>query len=185
MPIDIAAVRARKKPRRVPVTIILDPDLEAAFVDAQAAQAEAQDRVDRQPSNSAAAGDLAAANESLATARVAAKAESVTFVFQALGREAFEELRGEHPPTKAQRDDYKAKALAMGMAPYQAGELAHNPETFPPVLIAASCIEPVMTVEDAQGMWGADEFSNAELADLFSAALMVNQTSRRVDLGNG
>lgn len=185
MPIDIAALRQRKKPRILPVTIILDPDVEAALIEAQDKVVKAQERADRNPTNAAAAAELATANEALTAAEAKARDESATFRFKAIGREAFETLRSQYPPTKAQRDDFKAKALAMGLAAFQVGDLGHNPDTFPPVLIAASCIDPVMTIEDAQAIWDSDDWSAAELADLFGAALAVNQTSQRVQLGKG
>lgn len=186
MPIDIdAVVASRKKPRTQTVTIILDPDLEDALVAAREHQDAAQRRADANPANAAAAADLAEANEQLAAAEAAARAESITYRFKALGRQAFEDLRAEYPPTKAQRDEYKAKALGMGLAAFQVGDLGHNPDTFPPVLIAASCVSPAMTVEEAQAMWDSDDWSAAELGELFGAALSVNQTTRRVELGKG
>ncbi len=181
----IADVLARKKPARRPVTLMLDPDAEQAYVDARTAQAEAQHRADSLPGNASVAADLVAANDRLEAAKTGAQAASVTFVFQSLGREAYETLREFHPPTKAQRDEFKKAALAQGLPPHQAGELGHNPDTFPAALIAAACIDPVMTGEEAEALWNSPEFSTAELTDLFTTALIVNQTSRRVDLGNG
>lgn len=185
MPIDIAALRARKKPRQQTVTLILDPDIEEQLVTARDERTEAQARADRTPGNSAAAADLAAANERVEQAEAAARDESVTFVFKALGREAYEQMKDAHRPTKKQRDDYKAKGLAMGFAEFQVGDLGYNLDTFPPALVAASCIEPEMTLDDAQALWDSDEFSSAELGDLFAAAMTVNETSRRIDLGKG
>lgn len=182
---DIDSILAAKQPARRTVPILLDPEVEQELIDATSAHARAQDRADRQPTNSAAAADLTMAAVRLDRARARAREVTATFVFQAIGREAFETLRAEHAPTKAQRDEYRKQALAAGIPPHQAGELAHNPDTFPPALIAASCIDPVMTVDKAVELWNSDRFSTADLADLFSAAQLVNQVSRRVDLGEG
>jgi hypothetical protein len=55
------------------------------------------------------------------------------FRFRSIGKKAWADLLSEHPPTKDQ-----AKANTR---------IDHNPETFPLAAIAASCVDPVMTVE--------------------------------------
>lgn len=58
-----------------------------------------------------------------------ARASEVTFAFQAMGRGAFAELQAAHPPTKEQKAEFGE-------------EVEFNPVTFPPQLLAATCIEP-------------------------------------------
>lgn len=68
------------------------------------------------------------------------EAASVTFRFRALSRRDHSDLLAAHPPTDAQR----AELAEVGMT-----ALADS-ETFPPALVAASCIEPPgVTLEDA------------------------------------
>lgn len=57
-----------------------------------------------------------------------------SFRFRAVGKRAWADLLKEHPPTKDQRAAN--------------GRLDHNPETFPIAAIAASCVEPVLSVDD-------------------------------------
>lgn len=57
---------------------------------------------------------------------------SVTFRFRGLPRRAHSDLMAAHPPTEEQERELAEVGLAA----------AANSETFPPALIAASCIEP-------------------------------------------
>jgi hypothetical protein len=61
-------------------------------------------------------------------------AAKIEFRFQCIGHRAWADLMAAHPPTKDQ-----LKAFPR---------IDHNPETFPLAAIAASCVEPVMTVDD-------------------------------------
>lgn len=61
-------------------------------------------------------------------------AARIEFRFRSIGHRAWADLMAAHPPTKEQ-----IKAL---------GRIDHNPETFPIAAIAASCVEPAMTVDD-------------------------------------
>lgn len=182
---DIEQILDRKQPRRQPVTIVLDADLELTLTAAEAAVEAARNRLAFPSLHPGAAQQLGEAQQALDDARTAAAQVSATFVFEAVGRQNFSDLRGQHPPTKEQRDEWKRRWLKTGMADHQIPELEHNTDTFPPVLIAASCIEPAMTVEQATRLWDSAGWSDAELAELFGAALLVNQQHRRHDLGNG
>jgi hypothetical protein len=61
-------------------------------------------------------------------------AAKVTFKFQSIGHRAWADLMAAHPPTKEQLKAFN--------------RIDHNPETFPLAAIAASCVEPAMTVDD-------------------------------------
>lgn len=79
------------------------------------------------------------------------------FTFQAIGRGAWLAAIAKHPPTKK-----------------QAGEgYSYNPDTFPPVALRASCIEPELTADDAQ--WLATQLDVTEFDRLFDACVRVNQ----------
>lgn len=101
------------------------------------------------------------------------KAERV-IRFKALGRDAYEKLRGQHEPTSKQRKDARDKGL---------GELSHNPETFPPALLAASAVAPKMSLDEATKLWESESWSQGELTLLFLTAQNVNAGSQVVSLG--
>lgn len=97
-------------------------------------------------------------------------ASEEAFTFQALARGAARELIAEHPAT----EDQQKNAAAEGR------RLQWNPDTYPPALIAASCISPAgFTLEDATEIW--DEWSDGQVAQLWSACLSVNAGT--VDVG--
>lgn len=97
------------------------------------------------------------------------------FKLRAIGRAAFDALVNAHPPTSAQRA--KAKSLGLG------GEMAWNPDTFPPALVAACLVDPEMTEDQARLLWEDDSWNAAETQALMDAALEVNGTRSIVELG--
>lgn len=116
--------------------------------------------------------ELLAAKEAVEGAKEALRADTVMVTVRAIGRKPYDKLLGEHPPT----DEQLAEAAANGE------ELpAYNFDTFPPALVAASAVNPVMPLEYVQEIW--DEWNSAEITELFTASLIVN-TMRRRDLGN-
>ena len=84
----------------------------------------------------------------------------VTFVFKSIGHMAYDKLVESpvHKPTKAQAKEGSN----------------FNPLTFPQAIIAASCIEPVMTLEEVKELFLIDSWNNAELTKLFYGALECN-----------
>lgn len=105
-------------------------------------------------------------------AREAVAASSVRMVFQSIGRKRYDALLHEYPPTDKQNEEHLAQHGVK--APYDI-------DKFAPALIAASCIEPEMTPEQVEELF--DEWNQAEIFDLYTAALEVNTTRRVVDLG--
>lgn len=75
-------------------------------------------------------------------------------VFRSISRKDLRFLLDYHAPTDEQREEHP--------------EMLYNPDTFPAALIAACCVEPVMTYEDAKMVF--DEWSDAEAWSLFDAA---------------
>jgi hypothetical protein len=59
-----------------------------------------------------------------------------SFKFRSIGYQPWQDLLAKHPPTKQQK---AADA-----------RVDHNPETFPIAAMAASCVEPTLTVDQAQ-----------------------------------
>jgi hypothetical protein len=112
------------------------------------------------------------ARAALDSAQAAVDAATARFTFKALGNMAVEALQRQHRPTPAQEVDAMAQFRAQGLPP---AKLNYNTDTFPPALIAASCVSPAMTVEQATEMWESDVWSQGELGRLFQAAWTVNQ----------
>lgn len=99
---------------------------------------------------------------------------TVWMTFRSIGRRAYDELVDEHPPSKKQIEEAKEQNQEKP---------AFNIETFAPALIAASCIEPQMSEDEARELF--DEWGAAEIAEPWLAALEVNTSRRTVNLGEG
>ncbi len=80
------------------------------------------------------------------------------FTFRALGRRKYRELIDAHPDPK--------------------GEGLFNVDTFPPALIAASCVDPVMTAVDAERLF--DVLNAGQVETLFMGAYIVNEGPTKV-----
>lgn len=80
------------------------------------------------------------------------------FRFRAVGKKAWADLLALHPPTKEQT---AANA-----------RIDHNPETFPGAAIAASCVDPVMTVEQVGRL--EEALNLAQFDKLWAACLEAN-----------
>lgn len=109
----------------------------------------------------------------------------VVFKLRTVGRTGWEKILDDHPATDEQQAAHKQMQIEDGVSPLLASSLRWNTDTFPPALIAASCVEPAMTVQQAQAMWDDPDWDAPALADLFNGALSVNdpQTIRRASLG--
>ena len=182
---DIAEIRKRKEAVTLDVPIILVASARAQLAAAEDRLAKAErDALLRADDRSAqTARDRALAD--LDNARTEAAEHTVVFRMRSISRPAMAALRLAHPPTKQQREDYRKAQVQAGIPGRERGELTYNPDTFPPAVVAACCAEPEMTYEEALEIWEDPEWNEAELAALFQAAMTVNMTARRVDLGEG
>ena len=81
-----------------------------------------------------------------------------TFTFETVPYSVWRGLVEEHPPTDQQREQNKY--------------LDYNPDTFPTVAVAASCVDPELTVEDAG--WLREHLPRLEFDRLFDAAFQVS-----------
>lgn len=89
---------------------------------------------------------------------------------RSINTKIYDDLVGEHPPTKEQK--------AEG-SPY-------NLDTFGPALLAKCTVDPEMSYEDALELWGSDDWARGELLDWFMACLDVcNQGFRVPSTANG
>lgn len=103
--------------------------------------------------------------------------ERLTFTFRAVPRSEWDDLVAaeEHQPTEEQKAEFLEGLIKAGVDPAKAEPLSYNPETFAPAAVAASCIEPKLTLEDVLAMWESPDWSAAELARVFQTAMWVNQ----------
>jgi hypothetical protein len=88
----------------------------------------------------------------------------IEFRFRALSRKGWQDLLAAHPPTKEQ---VKADSRA-----------SFNPDTFPAAAIAACCVDPVLTVEQAQalesGVDGVGGLTDSQFNELFNTCVRAN-----------
>lgn len=90
--------------------------------------------------------------------------QEVTLKYRAIGARDYDKLMAKHPPKTEQR--------AEGQA--------FNMDTFAPALIAACCVEPEMSKEDAQMIWDSEDWSRGDLMVLFRNAVELN--NRGIDI---
>jgi len=93
-----------------------------------------------------------------------AQESTVTFTFRDQGRKRFEDLWKTCPPSDEQRE--------LGFE--------WDPDAFGPLVIAESCIEPKLTLEEATQMY--DEWSTAEAETLLMTAINVNMGMSAIPL---
>lgn len=171
-------VRARKRPARASVLIVLDPDaadaIDRAEGEVNAARLGLSFAVSGTDAHREAQARLDRAEWALTEAKDAARPATTEFVFEALSRPFYDELIDQHPAS----DEQKANAKREGRMPPN-----YNVDSFPPALVAATLVSPKMTLDDAKELWSDPNWSPAELVDLFAAARDVCERRRIVDLG--
>lgn len=151
---DFTDIAARRKPRRHTVWVVLDHDLadQIAQLERDVRAAKLQDaRENRTPQ----APQLQAELERL---EVEIHDAAEPFTFQALPRREYRELLESHPDP--------------------AGEKRWNTETFPPALIAASSVDPPMTLEQAETAY--TEWDTTQAETLFWGAYQANEGESQV-----
>ena len=87
-------------------------------------------------------------------------------VFGAIGSKAYDDLVAKHPPDKGDK------------------EASWNGETFPPALIAASSVDPVIDEDTAVQLWESDSWSRGELMDLFTGVVKLNVEGLNTPFGD-
>lgn len=162
-----------KKPVEDTVEILLDDEPTKAVTEAREALLEAEGALHEKAGDPKLKKARDEAKKALDAAMAEQDGEIVTIKFRSCGRKRYEQLLDANPPT----DEEQRKAKDAG------GEAAWNNETFPVALIAASAIEPELSVEQVAELF--DEWNNAEAQMLFLAAFRVNTSRRLPDLGNG
>ena len=92
----------------------------------------------------------------------------ITFEFKSIGRYAYDEL--------VENPQYKATKVQLREG------TTFNPDTFPPALVAASCVSPKMTKKEATDIFSDPEWNGAELQRLFFGALECNTETGDIPL---
>lgn len=174
--VTFADLMAKKKPQMRRVKLPLESSLLIELEEARAAVKRWERLGAAGLITEEQADEVADDEERLANAEAAMENNSVEFVFQAIGREEFEELVAANPPTAQQKNKIRDEMKRQGMPRSQQIGPQWNIETFPPKLIAATCTSPEMTEAQSLELWASTQFNQAELEMLFSAALGV-QTS--------
>lgn len=102
------------------------------------------------------------ADTALRIAEIEAEIEQsmIEFRFRSIGNRAWADLIRKHPPTPKQLTVHR--------------QLDHNPETFPYEAIAASCVDPEMTVDDVRRLHGSPMIDVAAWTTLWGACLDAN-----------
>lgn len=92
------------------------------------------------------------------------KAAQRILVFQSIGTHRWRDLLSEHPP----QADYRNVVTTLGLP------MEFNPDTFVPVAMSESCVEPGMSLEQAE--WFCSTFPVSEVDRVFGAVLTCNVT---------
>lgn len=167
---------SRKKPITKTVVVALDPELAEAYAEAKLSRDVANTRATARPTDTDVQAELWRCEQALVELeeRMVGEEAIAYFTFRCIGRAAYDALVDAHQPTPAQRAEAKARGV---------GEIAWNPDTFPPALIAACLTEPSLTEADVTSMFNSENWNQAELNDLLQAAAQVNGTRRTVEVG--
>ncbi len=158
----IADIKSKKKAVTKQIAIQLDGEIADHIVDLRELHVAARD-ADRL-SNTA---DKAPAILEEIEALVEKSRETeVVFTFKSVGRFRYDELVMEHPPTKEAKKE----------------GAEFNADTLPPALVAESCTDPEMSLEDAIEIFASPDWNGAELRRLFFGALEVNTETGDIPL---
>ena len=160
--LTIAQIKKQKKAVTKKVPIQLDGEISDRIADLRRLHLAARDsdrmsnETDKAPAIMKQIEDLV--EESQATERI--------FTFKSVGRFRYDELVLENPPTKEQKKE----------------NAEFNADTFPPALVAESCIDPKMSLDDAVEIFSSPDWNGAELRKIFFGALEVNTETGDIPL---
>ena len=152
MPRDIEALLKRAKPRETTVAVYLAGDLvadierlERQLADAGGTQWQADSLASKNPAVVIA--------DKIEAARKRLKASEEEFRFRALSDDQWSDLLAAHPPKDPEKNLF-------------------DPDTFPRALIAACCIDPVMSPEQVDRLFAV--LNQAQRNEIFDGAYGVN-----------
>jgi hypothetical protein len=88
----------------------------------------------------------------------------VSLTFQGIPAFQYDRLISKHPPRP------KDKKQGYG----------YNPDAFGPAIVAATCIDPPMSEEDAKEIWESEDWNRGELMILLMSAIEVCTTGLNI-----
>lgn len=153
---DIKALLAKAKPRERTVRIMLDGALAGEIERLEAELLEVSG--DWQPSDLTESHPGGAVAQRIAELREQARESEAEFTFRYVGDEEYSSLMAVHPSTNK--------------------EEAFDSESFPRALIVASCVDPVMTDDDAKALFKV--INQGQIQSLFDAAWDVHNSASLV-----
>lgn len=153
---DIAEVLKKATPRERSVVVCVAGDA-AAEVDRLEAELSRQSQ-GWQPTSLADKNPGEKVARQIEAARQRMRESEVEFRFKALGHKAWSDLVAQHPSGNA--------------------EQRWDPDTFPPALVAAACIDPVMSPEQVGEL--LEVLNEGQAEELFNAAYEVNAEPTQV-----
>lgn len=148
------------KPRRSEVRVVLDDTLRQELEDARLELRRSKARPDR--------GLESGSEQRVEAAEAAAEKAAVSFIFEAIPRHRLSELIAECPPTSEQLDKWKEKSRNNPLLVIPPP--AFDVDSFPPLLIAASLVEPETTQAEVLEMWENGSWSEAIWDELWETA---------------
>jgi len=83
--------------------------------------------------------------------------KELTMLFRAVGAKEWDRLISKNPPNTEQKSEGHS----------------FNPDTFGPALLAATSVEPDLTVKQWSEIWNSDDWSRGEITDIYSEALKL------------
>jgi len=81
----------------------------------------------------------------------------VSLSFRGISAHRYDRLIAAHPPRPSDKKQ----------------GYAYNPDSFGPAIVAATCIEPEMSLDDAKEIWQSDDWNRGERMQLLMAAIEV------------
>ena len=113
---------------------------------------------------------------------------SVKMKFRSIGRKAYRELVESHThvpalPARAATPDGEDEPVGEEQEAVPEPEAELDYETFIPELVAACCIDPVMTLEETIEI--LDGWSGLDVTELYVTCMQLHNKSRVGELGKG
>lgn len=158
MTTTIEALLAKAKPREATARILLDQTLlnEYSELAAELDATVTQGALERPP-------HVAELAERVSQLESRIEAEKDPFLFRGIGNTKWMALLGQHPPTPQQ---------LAAMTPEERRIVDHNPETFPLAAVAASLVDPELSLDDVKQLHAV--VGVAQWQQLWSACLIAN-----------
>lgn len=174
-------LRSQKKPFRTREQICLDNEVADEFDAVKVERDDLLSKVDSlrfldRPVDAETQRALDDAEARYVEAKEALDAVTETFEFRSIGRNAFDKLLTEHPPTDAQIAEAKEQGV---------GRPDFNRDSLPPVLCAESCVSHDFDVDWWKATFEDESWNAAELQRLSNAAVVAQMGVRVVEMGKG